>query len=131
MSFIHYTKALDGTRPACGTTELHQSISIDVAFVDCPECLSMVKPQTLTTFRRADGNPIDDWDWVPSLEWFDPEFEDYVEIIKDEYVLTNSTLIVMGNTSRWCHTCDQDMELDQPVDGPVYCDACQPEEPND
>lgn len=83
-----------------------------------------------TTYRRADGELIaGDYSTVTDLDYFDDEARevDRLEVIEERWMLMGKRTVVLGATERWCYECDEDITLDEPVDGPVYCPKHQPE----
>lgn len=75
---------------------------------------------TFVTYKRADGDPVGgEYGWVTDTEFF--EDEDYVEVVKEVWTLASRETIKLGETDRWCFTCDAEMTLPEPVNGPVFC----------
>ena len=77
--------------------------------------------KTMTTYRRADGELIGgEYGWVADTDFFDDE-EDYLEVVEEVWTLASTRTLKFGPLSRWCDTCDEDIELKEPVNGPVFC----------
>lgn len=51
----------------------------------------------LTTYRRADGVSIGDYDWVVHTEFFD-DLDEPIEVIEEIWLLTKSETIMFGET---------------------------------
>lgn len=44
--------------------------------------MTTAKPETLVTYKRSDGEPIDGFDWVTGPEWFD-DIDRPMELVKE------------------------------------------------
>jgi hypothetical protein len=83
--------------------------------------------KTMTTYRRADGEPIaGEYSWVGTADYLPDEAGDYLEVIEESWQLVDTKTLVFGDLSRWCAECDEDVDLEQPVKGPVYCSEHKP-----
>jgi hypothetical protein len=81
----------------------------------------------MVTFRRADGELVaGEYRWVTDIDGYFHD-DDYVELVKETWLLVSAETVKVGVVDRWCHNCDEDVELQEPVDGPVFCDACAAE----
>lgn len=83
------------------------------------------------TYKRADGKLIQgEYSFVTDIDYFDGDAEEQncLDVIEERWQLVSSRTLKFGTTSRWCSECDEDVELDEPVTGPVYCAEHQPTE---
>lgn len=81
----------------------------------------------MKTYKRADGEPIHgEWKLVEDQEWLDDDAGEYSEYIEETWLCIDSRKFALGELQRWCHECDEGIELDHPVNGRVYCDAHKP-----
>lgn len=81
------------------------------------------------TYRRADGELIGgEFTTVGDLEYFDDEADESwcLEVVEERWTLVSRRTLKLGRTDRWCASCDDDVTVDEPVDGPVYCPKCEP-----
>src|SRR4029450_3817731 len=84
----------------------------------------------MITYRRADGELIaGEYYFVTELEFFTEanQTEDYFELIEERWTRTSEKVIALGNLHRWCHQSEEDVSLNEPVNGNVYCPTHQPE----
>lgn len=73
----------------------------------------MTTTDELTTYKRANGDPIDDYGWVTSLDYLTDEVAEieYLEIVEERWALTSRRVLKLGKLDRWCYECDADIEL--------------------
>lgn len=84
----------------------------------------------MTTYRRVDGELIaGEFAWVTDVDFFDDDHGlDYLEVIAETWTRTGQRTLKFGELDRWCGMagCEENVELAEPVDGPVYCPTHQP-----
>jgi len=100
-------------------------LELDPAFTTnvCAETV-----RTWKTYKRADGEMIcGEYGWVADLDYFDDVYGgwsgDYLEVVEETWQLVETRTIKLGSLNRWCDVCDEDIDLKEPIDGPVYCAA--------
>jgi len=81
---------------------------------------------TMTTYKRADGELFhDDSAWFSDDEACHNEVDyggyNRLEFVEETWQLVSRRTFALGALERWCETCDKDVTLKEPIDGPVYC----------
>jgi hypothetical protein len=81
-----------------------------------------VTEKTWTTYKRADGELIaGDYGWICDLDSIEADEYDCLELVEQTWKLVGEQVVKIGRLDRWCASCDEDVTLKEPVEGPVYC----------
>lgn len=90
-------------------------------------------PDHWRTYRRADSELFfGEYTFLTELDGTeDLRDERYVEIVEETWTLLNRRTLKLGDLNRECDVCDKDLELEEAVDGAVYCAQHVPEEASD
>ena len=82
-------------------------------------------PRSMTTYKRADGEPIArEYGWVTDLEYFEEDYEP-TKYICEDWLLVNRTVIWIPDHGV-CQECGDDVTLPSDYDGKMLltCDDC-------
>jgi hypothetical protein len=68
------------------------------------------KPSIETSYRRADGEHIEDYGWVTDLDWFD-DYDDPVELIEERW--TRTTVRTFWHMPDRLYSCTKVLDCDE------------------
>lgn len=64
----------------------------------------------MTTYRRADGEPVGDYSWVTELDWFDDD-DERTELIVEHWHRVSTDTIIVGPAPT-CVECGEEVDAD-------------------
>jgi hypothetical protein len=77
--------------------------------------------EELTTYKRADGEPIGDFSWVSDIEYFE-DLDEPVEVIKQVWGLRTEQQFWVGNDCLICGHPVEDFDPEKAVVHPGECE---------
>ena len=89
----------------------------------------MTKPADMTTYRRADGEPIGgDYKFVTEMEWLDDEVEyDPLLVVEERWERMSTRTLMVCPPGMLCSACEGEGEVCPPDEpqNPQDCPRCK------